>query len=55
MEEKMETWDSALFTRALPDAAVCPDRDDIIIEFLIISGMFLFVGLLMHMDDIQPL
>ena len=43
MEEKMENWDSALFTRALPNAAVYPDRDDIIIEFLIISGMFLFV------------
>ena len=41
MGKEVETWDSALLTHALRIASVYLDRDDIIIECHITSGMLL--------------
>ena len=41
MGKKVETWDSALLIRAIPNATVYLDTDNILIEFHITSGMFL--------------
>ena len=52
MEKEVETWDSALFTGAIRSATIHHDRDDILLEFDITSGMFCSLFLLEYIYDI---
>ena len=52
----METWDSALFARAIRSAAVHLDPDNsFFYQCHITSGMFLSRLSLTHIDDIQEI